>query len=169
MPNYTVFSRKLLTNYGPLKCFTTQEWGSSQMCNLYVQSADRVWTQRCWRAVRGMEMWFFSCRETWADPLLCCLYRKRSERRLIRLMKPSNSSSVKCLIGSLLSFSSFFFCFPSSLFSQLSASSVFHTLYTFTFFFFFCSVFLFPLLSLPLFAGCPSNEQTKLRGKRGCL
>lgn len=40
--------------------------------------------------------------------LLCFLYRKRSERLQIPLMKPSNSSSVKFIIESLLSFSSFF-------------------------------------------------------------
>lgn len=75
--------------------------------------------------------------------LLCFPYRKRSERRLIRLMKPSNSNGVKSVIESLLSL-------LFSLLPLFTALCLPHPLYLFTFFLFF-------LLTLSLSTALPPS------------
>lgn len=82
-----------------------------------------------------MEMWF-SRAGRFGLILLCFLCRKRSKRLLIRLMKPSNSSSAK-MHDWVSSVFLLFFSLLSSLSSCISASSPSYTLT-------FCSSLLFP-------------------------
>lgn len=101
---------------------------------------------------------------------LCCLYRKGSERRLIQLMKPSNSNSVKCIIESLLSFSSFFFLFSLlPLFTALCLLCLPYPLYLYIFFFFLLSLSLFHCSPSLCSLAVPQMNKQRLQGKRGCL
>lgn len=92
--------------------------------------------------------------------LLCFLHPEQSEK----WMKLSNNNRVKLFLINLLtfslSFSSFFLFSPLLLFTHFY---LLHTLYTWGFGGD-KSCLLPSLLSLPVFTGSPSNEQTKARG-----
>lgn len=61
--------------------------GCSWMCDLYLLPADRVRTQRYWRPVQEMEMWFFSCGEIQAYPALLS-----AQKRVRGAFEPTNEA-----------------------------------------------------------------------------